>query len=136
MKTICKLQIGTASLDLTVTCMETAVVLRIGDEDSRWRAERAAGATAGADIWRYVLAGAHRIVADYIELGAAADFRDAASAVYVEAGSVGVVRAELCDDESASTTAKLLAKAARRLAGREATVFDSQGRKVTVRVPE
>jgi hypothetical protein len=137
METIAKLQVGTAYLDITLARTNTAVILRIGDDDSRWRAERAVGSAAGADLWRFVQAAAHRIVADYLEEGANSEFApDAATAVYVQAGSTGVVRAELGNDESVFLTARLLIKVVHRLASREATLFDAAGRKVTVRVAE
>jgi hypothetical protein len=136
MKTICKLQIGTAFLDLTVACMETAVVLRIGDEDSRWRAERVLGSTAGANLWRFVRAASHRAVADYLDLWGDPEHEDAGNTIYVETGSDSVVRVELGTEESVNATAKLMAKVARRLAGREATILDANGNMITVRIPD
>jgi hypothetical protein len=136
MKAICKLQIESASLDLTVTSMETAVVLRIGDEDSRWRAERVLGPSAGANLWRFVRAASHRAVADYLDLWGDPEHEGAGNTIYVETGSDSVVRVELGRGESPNATARLMAKVARRLAGREATILDANGKRITVRIPD
>ena len=137
MQIIGKLRIGSAALHITLESRPSVVTLRIGDEDSRWRAERAIGGTAGADLWRHVKAAAHRAVADYLELGARpGTFERAASAVYVEIGSVGIVRAELGDGDSPDATARLMTKVARRLAKLEHEMVDGDGRRVTVTIPE
>jgi hypothetical protein len=74
-------------------------------------------------------------VADYLELSVRAEYADAATAVYVEIGSVGIVRVELGDGDSPDVTARLMAKVARRLAG-EREIFDANGQPRTVFVPK
>jgi hypothetical protein len=136
MEIIGKLRIGTAVLDIIVERRPSVVTLRIGDEDSRWRAERVIGKSAGADLWRHVKAAAHRAVADYLELGTRPSFEKAATAVYVEVGALGIVRAELGDDDSTDATARLMTKVARRLARLEHEVLDGNGQRITVTIPE
>jgi hypothetical protein len=61
---------------------------------------------------------------------------DAGNTIYVETGSDSVVRVELGTEESVNATDRLMAKVARRLAGREATIFDAHGNRITVRIPD
>jgi hypothetical protein len=57
-------------------------------------------------------------VADYLEFSVRAEYADATTAIYVEIGSLGMVRVELSDGDSPEITASLMAKVAKLSASR------------------